>query len=164
MSYEELDSLRVVEFSDHIAGGLRLWPYKLSRRVIVGDIQQQDPLCRIQNEEGEIHRAITERYMQKGKNYGAPVVATCYVCRRYVKKGQTKYTQTSFWCRQCHMPLCRTDRTNCSSGKRKMTCLQEHLNSDDPDLCCNGLHTKGKCIPERLWIELDPRQSSRKKK
>jgi Transposase IS4 len=159
-TYEEVDSLRVIEFSDQIAGGLRAWPYKMQRKAPLGDRQQLDPLSRIINKDGETHRALTDRERLKGKTVGAPVVLTCYICRRYLKSGRNLQQQTSFWCRKCHMPLCKVDRSD--SGKRTMSCLQEHIETDDPDLACGQLHYKSKACPQRLWIDLDPRRSNRK--
>jgi DDE_Tnp_1-like zinc-ribbon len=162
-TYEEVDSLRIIEFSDQIAGGLRLWPYKMHRRVPLGDNQQVDPLARIVNKDGDTHRPLTDKERQKGKTMGAPVVLTCYICRRYLKQGKNIQQQTSFWCRKCHMPLCKVDRSD-SNNKRTMSCLSEHLNAEDPDLACGQHHTKSKACPQRLWIDTDPRKSERRKR
>jgi hypothetical protein len=163
-TYEEVDNLRVIEFSDQIAAGLRLWPYKRHRQQVpVGDFQQESALSRIVNSSGDSHRELTEKEKLRGKTLGSPVVLTCYICRRYLKDNINLQVQTSFWCSKCHMPLCRVDRSD-NTTKRKMSCLAEHLNADDPDLCCSELHHKSKACPKRLWIALDNRKSSRNKR
>jgi Transposase IS4 len=160
-TYEEVDSLRVIEFSDQIAAGLRPWPYKTARKVPLGDQQQESPLCRIVSEEGKSTRELTEKDRHKGKTVGPPVVLTCYICRRYIKNNKNIQQQTSFWCVKCHMPLCKVDRSD--GIKRIMSCLDEHINAEDPDLCCHSLHMKSKACPQRLWISLDTRKSGRRK-
>ena len=133
----------------------------MHRRVPLGDNQQQDPLVCITNKYGESHCALTNKERVKGKTVGAPVVLTCYICRRHLKQGQNLQQQTSFWCCNCHMPLCKVDRSD--SNKRTMSCLLEHLNADDPDLACGQPHAKSKACPQHLWIETDPRRSDQKK-
>jgi Transposase IS4 len=158
-TYEEIDSLRIIEYSDQVCSSLRLWPYKQARRVPLGDAQQQ-PLCRITNSDGNTHRDLTDNEARKGKTLGAPVVLTCFVCRRYVKDGRNIQQQTSFWCSKCHMPLCRQDRSD--GNKRTMSCLSEHLEAEDVDLKCHGIHHRSKACPPRLYISLDNRKSKRK--
>jgi hypothetical protein len=134
-TYEEIDSLRIIEFSDQIAAGLQLYPYKQERRASpLGDGQQMDALERIVNKVGSIHRPLTENERKIGKSFGSPCVRMCFVCRRYRRNGESIQQQTSKWCRLCHMPLCERDRSG--NNKRSMTCLEEHLNSEDPDLKC----------------------------
>jgi Transposase IS4 len=160
-TYEEVDSLRIIEFSDSIAAGLRLFPYKQQRRSPVGDAQRLDPLERIRDDLGSIHRKMTPREERAGKSVGQPVVRMCYICRRYRRNGQNIQQQTSKWCRQCRMPICDKSRVG---GKRTMTCLDEHKESTDPDLgCVEEVHTRSKQVPQRLWIELDERTSKRKR-
>jgi hypothetical protein len=162
-TYEEIDSLRIIEFSDQIAAGLQLYPYKQERRASpLGDGQQEEPLDRIVDKFGSIHRPMTELEKKQGNTVGSPVVRMCYVCRRYRRNGMNRQQQTSKWCRVCHMPLCGRDRKD---NKRAMTCLEEHLASDDPDLRCSDvIHPRSKAVPKRLWIELDERRSNRHKR
>jgi hypothetical protein len=163
-TYEEIDSLRIIEFSDQVAAGLRLYPYKQERKAApLGDDQMVEPLERIVDINGSMHRALTQKETDEGKTVGSPVVRMCYVCRRYRKKGSNLQVQTSKWCRKCHMPICSRDRRD--NNKRSMTCLQEHQNSDDPDLrCMDVLHPRSKAVPKRLWIDLDERRSLRNKR
>ena len=77
------------------------------------------------------------------------------MCRRYV----SKQINTQWMCAKCSMPLCNVCRGRSQVGLSllreyhlfdslfpnshpQQTCLQEHLNSDDPVLGC-GLLTRG---------------------
>ncbi|MGL5936847.1 MAG: hypothetical protein ACRCZI_14630, partial [Cetobacterium sp.] len=161
-TYEEVDSLRIIEFSDSLASGLRLYPYKQTRRAPVGDIQRHQPLERIRDDLGSQYRPMTEKEKRMGKSVGQPIVRTCYICRRYRKGGNNLQIQTSKWCRKCRMPICERSRVG---GRRTLTCLEEHQTSEDPDLGCGeDLHTRSKQVPQRLWIDLEDRTSRRNKR
>jgi hypothetical protein len=59
------------------------------------------------------------------------------------------------------MPLCQNSRAH-EDGGRELTCLEEHLQADDPLFACNTLHIRGTCVPDNKRVSLYPRKSKRK--
>jgi len=66
---------------------------------------------------------------QKDKrSVGSSKQQTCYVC----KKCSSKYAWSTGACPKCGTCLCLNVK------KRDHSCLEEHLNSGDPNVRCNG--------------------------
>jgi hypothetical protein len=162
LPFREVDDLGIVKFTDLLCGDLRQWQYSYSRKAAPtsGDTTIV-LLTRITDKDGNTVRQPTEKQVTKGKAVGNPIVLMCYVCRRYLNNGIPKQRQTSWWCAVCHMPLCKTPRNVEGSG-RQLTCLDEHLQSDDPYLGCKGNHIKGTAVPEHLHVASN-RKSKRKR-
>ena len=53
---------------------------------------------------------------------------TCFVCRKY----QKQQVNTIWWCKFCHMPLCKISRG------RGMSCEQEHVTTSTGVFSCKG--------------------------
>ena len=162
LSYKEVDNIGIVDFADLICDTLRKWQYKMQRRVPVGDDEKSQVLVRITDSDGNTSREPTEKQKNKGKTVGNPITLNCFVCRRYLLHGVQKQQTTSWWCCHCYMPLCRTNRS-CEGTKRSLTCLDEHLLSQDPVLGCFKKHTRGTPVPEHLHIEMGGRKGKRKR-
>jgi Transposase IS4 len=161
-SNKEVDATTIIRFSDYICGNLRLWKYEYARRNPISDMDDPSPLVRITNEDGTMTRLPTVKQINKGKSVGNPIVRSCFICRRYIKKGKAQQ-QTQWWCRNCHMPLCSQPRNADSSG-RTLSCLEEHRQSNDPILGCFNMHHKKTNVPPHLLVDLDTRKSKRRKK
>ena len=112
---------------------------------------------------GNETRATTKKQTDKlGRNIGNAVVRQCFVSCMYLKEnGQTLYSNTSFWCKMCHMPICKKDNWVELDGRRTSTCLETHVNSESDVLCCHGV-VPGKpfAMPKEMQIEY-PRRSTR---
>jgi hypothetical protein len=159
----EIDALEVGRFSDLLCNSLR----KRSRRP-AGTLAQfsvaqaSAPLARIEGEDGTVTREVTEKQRQKWKSVGTSRQMKCFMCRKYLKSdGTTRYSDTSFWCASCKMPLCKSDRTE-SDPTRTSSCLHEHLTSTHPDVGCNKKHLKATAFPKDIQVNLHPRRSSRR--
>jgi hypothetical protein len=157
MSYKEVDNIGIIDFTDLVCANLRQWQYKLNRRVPLGDKEKTQKLVRILDAEGNTSRPPTSKQIDAGKTVGNPITLNCFVCRRYLVAGVQKQTTTSWWCVDCNMPICKADRG------RSMSCLDEHMQSDDPVLGCFTKHVKGTPVPLRLHIESLERKSKRKR-
>ena len=92
----------------------------------VGDIT----LKRVADNTGNARKHVTGQ--QRGKRtYGSSKQQTCYVCRKYKKK----YSYAVGKCPRCGTCLCLSMRYD----GRPLSCLEEHLTSKDPNVCCNGV-------------------------
>ena len=155
----DVDEFRLIQFTDYICGGMREWQYKRQRR----NPQRRVNLVRIRNEDtGDTNLEPTAWQVQK-KNLkvGNPITLQCYVCRKYLKEnGSTTYRATSWWCKECHMPLCELDRTG-KDGGREMSCQDEHCCTEEVAFGCNHMHPKAMAVPKELQISLWPRRSNR---
>jgi len=153
-----VDSLRIIKFTDMICGNLRMWQYKQRKRETHKDIV----LERIRNDEGETNVKPTQKQMDNRNNsIGNPIQHSCFVCRRYLnQKGMSTPRKTSFWCKDCKMPLCDKSRVG-QDGGRDLSCVDEHLYSDEAIFCCNNIHPKGTAVPKQCLIDLWPRRSRR---
>lgn len=126
--------LSTLDMARTIADGLktrqRRPPVSL-REHQVRDVKLQ----RITDEQGNTNKAVAPK--QKGKrSTGSARQKTCYNCKNYppCPKPSTKFPCTSWKCPQCGTALC----DNKWEGRPFPTCLREHLNSDDPNVRCNG--------------------------
>jgi hypothetical protein len=158
--HKTVDSIGIVKFTDLICGGLRRWQYMLNRRSPLGvsDVK----LSRILDENNRKDRPPTQKQQEQGKKVGNAITATCFICRRYVINGTSFQQTTSWWCFNCHMPLCNVPR-NGDGTFRELTCLEEHLSSNDPTIGCGQMHVKGTEVPKHLHVEINKRKSKRKK-
>jgi hypothetical protein len=155
-THKEVDFVMVVRFSDLVCGNLRQWAYNYKRRAVLEGVAQH-PLARITDEHGSTVRQPTAKQIAAGKNVGNPIVLMCFICRRYKNKGTAIQQQTSWWCRQCHMPICQMAR-NIEGSRRVLTCLEEHQQSNDADLGCFKQHIRGTNVPEHPLEASDARE------
>jgi len=66
---------------------------------------------------------------QKDKrSVGSSKQQTCYICKKY----SSKYADSTGACPNCGTCLCL------NAKKRDISCLEEHINSGDPNIRCNG--------------------------
>ena len=168
---QDEEDMKVRHFSDKICKWLdqeelrnRASPRKNRKR---GAPVAEDSSClleRIVDETGNSTRQASARQANHhGRITGNSVVRNCFVCRMYLKEdGQTLYTNTSFWCKMCHMPICKKESWSEVDGRRTSTCLETHRNSEGDDLRCHGV-VSGKpfAMPKMMQIEY-PRRSARK--
>ncbi len=151
----------VIEFSDLICSNLRSRspgkaPTLRNEAAINTDLVQ---LRRITNRDGEIARTPTNKQRGKqGREVGNAFTANCFICRKYllVEGGKTNYVTTAFCCALCMMPLCKVDRR--LSGKRKQSCLQEHLTSIDPVTGCFDMDNRRKSFPKSKQVHIGSAQ------
>ena len=166
--HEMIDHIRVLNFSDKICGALRPWPRKAARPTLATTANRANgSLSRITNVEGTMTTyKVTERQRLKGKTVGNSITLVCFVCRGYLNSDDSSvYKPTSFWCSQCHMPLCSNDRRydiKTFGAERDMTCIQIHQQSTDIN-GCNGQHPRGTEYPDDCKVSLHPRKSQRKR-
>jgi hypothetical protein len=159
-SYE----LVVHEFSDILCGCLEDQKRSQASQKLASAIAVQQgigKLERIRNDEGAIARAPSPSQRKKGRATGTSYTASCYMCRKYLSADkETVYKLTSFRCTICKMPLCKKDRSDGSVG-RYISCLDEHLRSDDQDLGCHGHYYNTIVFPESKQVDVNPRRSAR---
>jgi hypothetical protein len=106
-------------------------------------------------------RAPSESQQKKGRRTGTSVMASCYICRKYLSAdNRTVYKLTSFQCTVCKMPLCKKNRTDMRVG-RYFSCLDEHLQEDDKDLGCHDHYLACIVFPESKQVNFHPRRSTR---
>jgi hypothetical protein len=150
----------MIDFTDLISGGLRRWQYKLNRRVPIGDSERLQQLVCITDYQGNKSREPTVTQASKGKTVGNPLTLNCFVCRRYLYNGKQKQQTTSWWCKDCNMPICRADRS-IEGSLRQHSCLKEHLTSNESVLGCVMKHAKEMPVLEHLHVNLKERRSKR---
>jgi hypothetical protein len=106
-----LDQILVTDFCNRICGGLKNWPHYLGYIDNVDRDRQLNSdtmLSRITNAERKISLPPSRYQVEHGDKRGQPITLSCFVCRRYMNQdGKSIRNLTSFWCRQCHMPLCK---------------------------------------------------------
>jgi hypothetical protein len=161
---DEVDSIKLLKFTDQICGRLRKWQYKQRPSSAPGEVLATEMLERCQDIEGNISAEPTAKQLQMGNTFGNPVTLTCFICRRYLdEKGAPNRRKTSFWCKNCKMPLCMVSRQG-DDGGRELTCLEEHKTSAEEVLGCNTSHSRGKYLSEKFQISLHKRRSTRNKR
>jgi hypothetical protein len=154
---DDIDNLRILKFTDLICGSIRRWKNK-QRQII-----SSTTLERCQDQNGNINKPVTEKQVMQGLTVGNPVVLTCFICRKYLDEDGNQYRRTtSFWCWDCHMPLCKQSRVG-EDGGRDMDCLEEHQQSEDALFACNSLHVRGTSVPEGNHVTLHKRRSQRRR-
>jgi len=86
-------------------------------------------LKRVADTEGNTTKLLTKKQKNDhGQSVGSSKQQTCFVCKKYKKK----CSWSSASCPRCQTCLCLRKR-------RELSCLEEHLNSDDPNIRCNGV-------------------------
>jgi len=155
---QEMDSLRIIRFTDLLCGHLRPWKYQ-HRRTAQG---RKPVLERIRDKDGNTTTEPTGwQKDNRNSTVGNPITHHCYICRRYLTdKGTTIYRKTSHWCKDCHMPLCDKSRVGLDGG-RELTCVDEHCNTDEDEFACRTMFNKNKAVPKSKQVSLHPRRSSR---
>lgn len=93
-------------------------------------------LERIERHGSDTMRLTEKQRVLHGRKVGNSVQMHCWMCRKYSEK----YVATSFWCRSCHTPLCKIDRTGVDG--REQSCYHEHWNSAESEIRCNGKRKK----------------------
>jgi len=110
----DVDGLQVITFSDWLCGNLRKWEYKTIKKT-AGN--KKGMLERIRDDEGYCDQEPTAKKREQGRTVGNPVVAQCFICQGYLDKdGKTTYRPTSYWCKDCHMPICQQSHVGCDGG------------------------------------------------
>ena len=156
--HEEVDLVKIYKFTDLICGGMKQWKYRIERGTT-----QQKGLERIKGKDGNIDKPPTPKQRLKGKTIGQPYTLNCFVCRKYLDETDNPYYRTtSYWCKDCRMPLCNESRINMDGG-REMTCLEEHYNSEDHFFACNDMHNRGTSVPREKLVRLHKKTSRRRK-
>ncbi len=164
--FENKNELQIRKFSDKICKWLdtvELRQRASPRKTRRSEMNEADMLIRITSEKfGGKHRDATRKQVANGKRKGNAVTRNCFVCRMYLNdNGKPTYHTTTWWCKDCGMPLCKKDRSNGNNPRRTSTCLEVHLNSEDEVLFCKGTRDDEDFImPSRLSIPY-PRRSER---
>jgi hypothetical protein len=166
---DDEDDMKIKEFADCIAG----WLVKIEERVRASPRKRtpdhSDDLERIQLE-GKIAREPTLVQKARGRTVGDSYVHKCLVCRMFQTKNDLPtYVDTSWRCKDCHMPLCKVDRMS-SDTRRKYSCVGYHLcNPGDVDaeaalMCRRAVTGRAFQCPKSIYIEfIHPRRSSRRR-
>jgi hypothetical protein len=134
------ENYTILQFSDILSKGL---VPRLRRRIPNGlqvEADGADRVKRIASLSGERTKHVSKK-RRKGTHYrqvvGSAMQKTCWVCRIYRGPGDMpKYT--SFCCTICETPLCHP----CQKYPNRdgaHTCDNEHHNSSNPAVRCNGL-------------------------
>jgi len=153
----DVDGLQIVQFTDWICANLRTWQYKTQHKQGA----KTGKLVRIMDNQGNTNRQPTTYQIENGKSVGSAITQQCFICRMLLtEKEGTPYRPTSFWCKDCHVPICGVDRTG-DAGGRELSCLDEHCCNEDEFFQCNKLHTKGMVVPKSKQVSLWPRRSKR---
>ena len=85
-------------------------------------------LKRVADSAGGTTKSLTKKQRHDGnRSTGSSKQQTCFIC----KKHKRKHSYSSGACPDCGTCLCMSKR-------REMSCLDEHLNSPDPNINCNG--------------------------
>jgi len=136
---------------------LREWKYKVKKTA---GASKGKPV-HITDESGSTNRPPTKCQLENGKSVGSAITHNWFICRQYFTKDEsTTYRPPSVWCKDCHMPICNSDRTG-EDGGQECSCLDEHCCAEDPFFQCNTLHKKAINVPKGKQISLWPRRSKR---
>jgi hypothetical protein len=168
---EDDEEIRIKQFSDKICKWLskievknRSSPRKCASRTVshqrATDKQQ---LVRMIDVDGNTTRPPTGKQERvKGRRVGNAYTMNCLVCRMFLDENdQTTYNSTQWWCKKCHMPLCKKDRTT-EDSRRTETCLEIHMSSHEELVFCKEVvDDKPFFIKKDLQIEY-PRRSARR--
>ena len=112
------DDLKIRWFSDKICKWLDTIPNRsraTPRLTEFRPVPQRDgelPLLeRITDTEGRANLEPTILQIRAGRLTGKNIQLNCMVCRRYLNQyNKTTYNVTTWWCRLCHMPICKKNR------------------------------------------------------
>ena len=77
-------------------------------------------------------RAASSGQKKQGKDEVC-ITEYCWHCKKY-----HKYQRTAFKCVECDTPICQKDRSKTEPGTYQVSCLHEHLYSNDSELRCQG--------------------------
>jgi hypothetical protein len=173
MSIYEEDEVQggiiIQDFSDKICANLmKLEERKRAAPRIIRNkpsgLEIDRVLIRIVGPDGKLTKRVTGAQRKRRRNIGNSYTHNCWICRKYLNADTTVKYQTTTWrCKDCHMPLCKQDRSK--QVGREASCYFEHFNSDSEDICCSAALTdfKTKTFPTALQINQHPRTSNRKK-
>ena len=56
---------------------------------------------------------------------------------------------------KCHMPLCAKSRVGDGDSRRKMTCVEEHMNPEDGVLSCFGEPVDSFMMPRAVQLPVN---------
>jgi hypothetical protein len=155
---DDLDALRIPKMTDLICKGLPKWQYKQPGRKLK---EGENPLAHIEGPKGRLNKPPSASQLRDNRKVGRPYMLNCFICHRYLDKdGEPIYQHTSFWCKACKMPLCKQDRKGMVGGW-PMSCINEHMSTDDRCFTCTELHPAGKAVTKDQQVNLHPRRSIR---
>jgi len=161
-SQVEIDNMRIIRFSDHICSSLKLWQRRRPTSTRANAASGVQQLRRITAKDSNSTTAKpTPKQLLAGRTTGTDIRLSCFICRRYINdKGVRRWQQTTWWCKDCHMPLCKQSRVG-QDGGRTLTCLEEHLCSEEDIFKCLEVKPRGAEVPLELTIDLHARASKR---
>ena len=162
----DIEALKVRKFSDLICGYLNnIERRNITPRRIQGRPSgnpNDDLLERIEDCQGNTTRPQAPSQAKKGRATGNAIVRNCFICRKYLNEGRkTNYQQTQWRCKSCKMPLCKADRVEDQPTGRELSCVDEHFDSEEPQLMCIGVEKMWGSFPRALQVSLHPRRSGR---
>ena len=88
--------LTVNEMADRISGGILFLSKKRKEQQILVNVHLD--LIRIMNKDEE------NTILPRDGSQDYAIQKSCYICKRYAEKN---YVKTSWWCVDCHTPICR---------------------------------------------------------
>ena len=144
-------SKTILEIANLIAGELNKEPriqiFPSTHQELTNDDAQK--LVRIRaSGSGATRKRPTKAQLFEGRTKGCAVQRSCFICGIY----QSKKNYSSFECAKCGTCLCRINRSERDPKRRKMSCLQEHLQAKDERIRCDGIIPKRTIPPDaRLW-------------
>jgi hypothetical protein len=96
-------------------------------------LEVYDILTRIMKD-GSTTQPVEAKQRKHGWHVGTAHVITCFLCRKHLNEdGQTEYKETVWWCKNCHMPLCKTN-LHIDQEWHTLTCVEVHVDSTDIDI------------------------------
>jgi hypothetical protein len=115
--HDNIDQIRITQFTNFICGQLEQWQYKQQHRPSPNSDQL---LTRIYDSKtGQLTKPPNDKQCNKGRNVGNPVELTCFMCHHYRDiNGNQICRKTAFWCKTCHMPLCKTCQIDDDGGRQ----------------------------------------------
>jgi hypothetical protein len=163
-----VDRMQVLKYSDLICGSLRQWPRSRNRMSFAVRNNISESLVRIKDKDGNTTRQATHKQQQSGRNIGSSIVRWCYICRGFLDpNGEPVQYQTQWWCVDCHMPICCSDRkADMKYGPNgrdpQQSCLEiHHTATEQSPFGCKGQHAAKQAFPKQWMINLHPRRSTR---
>lgn len=87
----------------------------------------------------------TKVQILSGRMKGSAIQRCCFICGIY----QPKKRYSAFQCSRCGTCFCKIDRSELDPKHRNISCLKEHLQSEDPRVRCDATVPK-RVIPKDL--------------
>jgi hypothetical protein len=133
---DDKNELTIREFSDILTAMLEDRP-RIRLSAPRADRNTVQDLERILNTDGSQTRKPTDKQIQTGRYAGSAITQNCWICRKYLREddGKVNYRETAWRCVICKMPICKK-ADHISESRRTITCIGEHLESEDVDIGC----------------------------